>query len=154
MRGDSRDNQTQSPAWLRPSRSVQEEEPKEVEAEEEGLPSLSGSEYRAHGRPSNKPLFSLHFVTPAGDVRSFQYHHLDSDSRYSGGAMRIRFVGSLSLGLPAVQVLIEGRNLWALYNYLHQHRMPWILTASRDFVAEKETIVTSVTFTELRPEAE
>lgn len=149
MRDNPANNNPHLPNWLRPTKSAVEASADGEVLEEEGLPSLGEGQYRAYGRPANKPLFSLHFVTPGGDVRSFQYAHLDSDSRYSGGAMRIRFVGAASLGLPPIQILIEGRNLWTLYSYIHQHRTPWVLTAARDFVANGEPIVTGVTFTEL-----
>src|SRR4051794_3819674 len=104
--------------------------PPPPEAEEEGLPSLKPGEYRAHGRPANKPIHSVHFVTPAGTVRSFQYVHLDSGSRYTAERITIQF-----MGLEPVRVTIEGRNLWRLYDYLHQHRVPWVLVAAREFAA-------------------
>lgn len=91
--------------------------------DERGLPSLVAGEYRPFGRPSNKPLYSLHFISPTGDVRSFQYCHLDSDSRYTQGTITIRFVGASSLGLPPIQIVCEGRNFWRLYDYLYQHRI-------------------------------
>ena len=49
-------------------------------------------------------------------------------------------------GLKSVQVTIRGRNLWRLYDYLHQHRMPWIMRADRDFADDKEPIIIAIDF--------
>ena len=43
-----------------------------------GLPSQAEGTYQAYGQPASKPLVSIHFITPDGCVRSFQYRHLDS----------------------------------------------------------------------------
>jgi hypothetical protein len=110
--------------------------------EEPGLPSLNDP-YRPYARPNHKPLFAIHFITPQGDVRSFQYMHLDSDSSYSSGQIALRFTG-----LKIVNVIISGRNLWELYDYIHQHRTAWIRQAVRDFAADSATIVTKISYQE------
>jgi hypothetical protein len=106
--------------------------------EELGLPSLQ-EPYRPYARPAQKPLFAIHFINPQGDVRSFQYMHLDSDSNYTPGQIALRFTG-----LKIVNVVISGRNLWELYDYLHQHRTAWVRQAARDFAADGEAIVTRI----------
>ena len=106
------------------------------------LVDLDGA-YLAHARASNKPVQALHCVLGKDGVRSFQYVHLDSDSQFrrtsSGQAILIRFAG-----IKAVQVTIRGRNLWRLFDYLHQHRMPWIRLADRDFSGDQEPIITAI----------
>lgn len=82
-----------------------------------GLPSQSDGEYVPYGRPANKHLVSIHFITPDGRVRSFQYRHLDSDSRFNHQQITLRF-----LGFRPTTVVIEGKHLWQLYDYLHQDR--------------------------------
>ena len=108
------------------------------------LVDLDGA-YQAHARASNKPVQSVHCLLGKDGVRSFQYVHLDSDSQFrttsSGQAIIVRFAG-----LKSVQVTIRGRNLWRLYDYLHQHRMPWIMRADRDFADDKEPIITAIDF--------
>src|SRR5581483_10376329 len=106
------------------------------------LPDLAEG-YQAHARATNKPVYSLHCVLGNEGVRSFQYIHLDSLSRFEtageGQVITIRFAGEKSW-----EVTIRGRNLWRLYDYLHQHRMPWIIRADRDFSADKEPIIVAV----------
>ncbi len=111
------------------------------------LVDLDGA-YQAHARASNKPVQALHCVLGKDGVRSFQYVHLDSDSLFqlttSGQAIVVRFAG-----LKPFQVTIRGRNLWRLYDYLHQHRMPWIRLADRDFADDKESIITAIAIEEV-----
>jgi hypothetical protein len=108
------------------------------------LVDLDGA-YQAHARPSNKSVQSIHLLLGKEGVRSFQYVHLDSDSQFrtgnNGQVIVVRFAG-----LKSVQVTIRGRNLWRLYDYLHQHRMPWIMRADRDFADDKEPIITAIDF--------
>ena len=107
--------------------------------EERGLPSLQDGNYRAYARASNKPLYALHFISPQGNVRSFQYMHLDSDSSFTAERIALRFTG-----IKIMNVVITGRNLWELYDYIHQHRTGWVRQAARDFAADRETIVTAI----------
>lgn len=101
--------------------------------------------YQAHARASNKPVPALHCLLGKEGVRSFLYRHLDSDSQFritSGGQVLVMRFG----GIKAVQVTIRGRNLWRLYDYLHQERMPWVRVAERDFAADREPIITAIDF--------
>ena len=118
-----------------------------VAEDESGLPSLKDGEYQPHARPSNKPVYAIHFVSPGGDVRSFQYVHLDSNSRFSAERITLAF-----MGIEPVRVEIAGRNLWRLYDYIHQHRMPWVMIAGRDFTQDRQTIVTGVIYTSINTE--
>lgn len=43
-----------------------------------------------------------------------------------------------------MQVTIKGRNLWRLYDYVHQHRMPWIMQADRDLAEGQESLITAI----------
>jgi hypothetical protein len=113
--------------------------------EDSGLPSLREGEYQAFARPSNKPIYDIHFVDPKGEVRSYQYVHLDSDSRFTAERITLRF-----LGMEPAKVTIAGRNLWRLYDYIHQHRMTWVMTAARDFATDGQPIVTDISFMVLR----
>ena len=117
--------------------------------EESGLPSLKDGEYQPHSRPSDKPVYAIHFVTQGGDVRSFQYVHLDSGSQFTAGKITLAF-----MGMEPVRVIIEGRNLWRLYDYLHQHLIPWVMVAGRDVAKDGQTIVTRVTYVAVKAEQE
>jgi hypothetical protein len=118
------------------------ETPPPDDTEENGLPARNSRHYVPHARPSSKPLYALHFVSPAGSVTSFQYVHLDSHSSYAAECITLQF-----LGMKPVKVAIHGRNLWRLYDCLHQHRIAWVMQASRDFAEDGETIITEVRFT-------
>jgi hypothetical protein len=111
-------------------------------AEEQGLPALKEGEYQPHARPSNKPLYSLHFLTPDGNVRSFQYVHLDSNNRYTAEQVTLTFMGT-----EPVRITLQGRNLWRLYDYIHQHRISWVMQAVRPFAANGEIVITDLTYT-------
>jgi hypothetical protein len=116
----------------------------EADADTE-LPDLAAG-YQAHARPSNRPVYSLHCVRGKQGVQSFQYVHLDSASKFEaddrGHVLSLRFCGSRHW-----EITIRGRNLWRLYDYIHQHRMPWVQQADRDFAADKEPIVSAISVT-------
>lgn len=130
-----------TPSHLR--HAISEGSKNDQEEEESGLPTLRDNEFRPYARPTHKPVFSIHFITPKGMVRSFQYMHLDSNSSFTPQRIALRFIGS-----KVVDVLIDGRNLWQLYDYIHQHRTAWIREAARDFAQDHEPIVTKVSILE------
>jgi hypothetical protein len=134
-----------APAHLRNVISSIDEAPAD---DDRGLPSLADGTYRAFSRASNKPLYALHFISPQGLVRSFQYMHLDSDSSFNPEHIALRFTG-----VSIVNVVITGRNLWELYDYIHQHRTAWVRQAARDFGADGEAIITGITIIAMNDEA-
>ena len=50
-----------------------------------------------------------------------------------------------------MQVTIRGRNLRQVYDYIHQHRLPWIMRADRDFPdpTGKQVIISAIDFDEV-----
>lgn len=102
--------------------------------------------YLAHARPSNKPVYAIHFVLGKDGYRSMQMIHLDSDSRFeadkAGQIIKLRFGG-----LEPVAVTIRGTNLKKLYTYIHHHRMPWVAQADqgRNFSRGDDPVVDSIT---------
>jgi hypothetical protein len=120
----------------------------EPDDEEKELPD-SSAPYQAHARPSNKPVYSLHCCLGKNGYRSFQYVHFDSDSRFQmtdkGHAITLRFIGTRMM-----QVRIVGRNLWRLYDLLHQHRVPWVMQVDRDFREGKEPVITAIEIEEFK----
>lgn len=122
-------------------------EPELKEAEAISLADMDGK--YATLRPDNKAVMRLHVVDRPGNVRSFQYVHLDSDSRFghtkNGQFFVLRFIGSQTM-----QVTVHGRNLWRLYDYIVLHRWPYLRVADRDFAGDKEAIVTAVDIEEVR----
>lgn len=113
--------------------------------DEFGLPAQSSGDYKPHAAPANKPVFAVHFIKPSGDVRSFQYADLDSDSRYTADAIRLRFSGT-----RVIEVTIRGRNLWRLYDGIHRQVIRWAMEAARDFAKDGECIVRSIEIAEVR----
>lgn len=130
-------------------RSVLRAAPTELPPSEEELelPPLNGRQYVPHARPANKPLYSIHFLDPAGGVRSFQYVHLDSHSTYTAESITLKF-----LGMEPVKVVIRGRNLWRLYDYIHQHRIAWVMQAARDFAQDGQSVITDIKFAKVVPD--
>lgn len=110
--------------------------------------------YEPCARPSHNSLYTLHCILGADGYRSFQYVHLDSDSSLSsegkGQVIRLRFCGS-----KIIAVTIHGRNLWRLHDYIHQHRMAWVMRADRDrdFAAGNEPVITAIEIEEVREPA-
>ena len=106
------------------------------------LPDLKGA-YQPHARPANKPVFTLHIVLGRDGVRSFQYKDIDSNTSFKAGDMgqviTLRFGG-----IKPTEIVITGRNLWRLYDYIHQHRMPWVMRVDRDFA--ESSVITDVEF--------
>ncbi len=117
--------------------------------------SLDSSSYQSHARPGNKPLPSLHFILRDRSIRSCQYMHLESGSSFEnlpqGQGHRLTFQFS---NATAIRVVIEGRNLWRLYDYVAQHRMPWVyeLPDGRDFEDAWAPVIRTIEFRELSPE--
>ncbi len=119
------------------------------DADEWLLPSDTDT-YLAHGRGTHRPAFTLHCVLGKEGFRSFQYAHLDSDSRFEVAGneqvIRLRFCN-----YKIAAVTIRGRNLGKLYDYLHQHRMPWIrrVDPGRDFASDGEPVISAIEIVEV-----
>ena len=92
-------------------------------------------------------LPSVHFIFRDRSIRTCQYHQLESDSRFTtlpqgkGNSLAFRFAGSTT-----AEVVIQGRNLWKLYDSLTQHRIAWVheLPAERDFESDGATVVHTI----------
>lgn len=105
------------------------------------------STYRAHAKAAPLMLPSVHFIFRDRSIRTCQYHQLESDSSFvtlpqgKGNRLAFRFAGSSS-----VEVVIQGRNLWKLYDSMTQHRIAWVhaLPADRDFESDGATVVHSI----------
>lgn len=106
--------------------------------DESTLPS-SETEYRAASRPSNKPLTRLVVCLgkdgfkPGGIAyHFFQYVHLDSNADFSfeknGHVLRFSFAA-----MTPTRVIIRGRNLLKIMDYIQLHRMAWVRVADRDY---------------------
>jgi hypothetical protein len=103
--------------------------------------------YRAHAKPASLMLPSVHFIFRDRSIRTCQYYQLESDSGFTtlpqgkGNRLVFRFAGSSN-----VEVVIQGRNLWKLYDSLTQHRIAWVyeLPADRDFESDGATVIHSI----------
>ena len=119
-----------------------------------------GDPYKAAALPSNDSLTRLVCIMgkegfqPGGKAyRFFQYVHLDSDTDFGftkdGQVMTLRFAG-----MNPVLVIVRGRNLLRICDYIHLHRMPWIRVADRDFAAGQKEIITGIEIVELAEQEE
>jgi hypothetical protein len=125
------------------------------EAEGNALLPGYGDPYKAAAPPSNEGLTRLCCIMgkegfqPGGKAyRFFQYVHLDSDTDLGftkdGQAITLRFAG-----MNPVLVIIRGRNLLRICDYIHLHRMPWIRVADRDFAEGQKEIITAIEIVEI-----
>lgn len=140
-----------------PTADPDRKEPGVVE-ESDGLEGFSpeGTAYQAHARPGNKLLPSIHFILRDRSIHTCQYMHLESGSRFEflpqgkGHRLAFRFGGSTNLA-----VVIEGRNLLRLYDYVTQHRMSWVceLPDGQDFEDDRAAVARSISFESAKAEA-
>ena len=130
----------------RASRVQPDDDPDRVE-----FPPTNAADYKSYARPWVKPVRSIHFFTQDGRCRTFEYTDLRSRCGNDEDFQSTRFTLGF-LGMRAVEVTVEGRDLWPLYDLIRQHRMPWVMVAARYFAGNGETIVTRVTFAHLRPD--
>jgi hypothetical protein len=100
--------------------------------EAEPLPAIDAP-YKAFSRRSNQEEFAIHFITPAGTMRSFEYVDLDSDSSYTAECITLYFGGRRMW-----KVMIHGRRLREAYGNIHQRRISWVREAEREFVDDED----------------
>jgi hypothetical protein len=103
--------------------------------------------YKAHSRPGNKPVPTLHFVM--GDtIRGLPTANYDSidwlvpDKPGASPAIVMRFSG-----IVPREAVITGRNLFGLFKLLSDHRVAWVraLPKGRDFIKDPAaTVVTGI----------
>ena len=119
-----------------------------------------GDEYKAFSMPDNGSLTRLCCIMgrdgfqPGGKAyRFFQYVHLDSDADLTftrdGQVMTLRFAG-----MKPVEIVLRGRNLLRICDYIQLHRIAWIREADRDFVDDEaggknQPIITAIQITEI-----
>jgi hypothetical protein len=124
-------------------------------ADEEAMLPAAGDPYKAASFPANRSLTRLVLVMGKEGFQQggkaylfFQYVHLDSDTDFAftreGQIFTLRFAG-----IKPAQMVVRGRNLLRICDYIHLHRMPWIRMADRDFttadgVSDKEPIITNI----------
>jgi len=123
------------------------------EVEDDAGPDLSGP-YRAFGHPRSHALPSLVLYFNAEERRKYgrkkmqiQYEHLDSDDPQSEGfaADGQSFSFVVSGARRAMRVTARGRALEEGYDWLLQHRLPWMRSADadRDFGQGGSAVITS-----------
>ncbi len=115
---------------------------------------LTVADMEGAGRPANKLLTRLHVVKKDGEVHSFQYHHLDSNSVFDGNGFTLLFVGAKHWQLT---VKGHGSKLWAVYDYITLHRWPYLREAAGTagkFAGDGETIFTEIAIKDVTPKPE
>jgi hypothetical protein len=107
-----------------------------------------GDDYRAAGRPANHGISRIHFMLGDRTIRFGQYAELDSFGTFtpgarSGDAFVICFKGRIPM-----EIVVEGRNLWSIFDYISVHRLPWVrvLPKDRDFEDEHAAVIHRITF--------
>jgi hypothetical protein len=124
------------------------------------LPSF-GDPYMAASMPANHGLTRLCCVMgregfrPGGQAyRYFQYAQLDSDGDLGYTENGQRFKLRFACRVPKL-IVVEGRNLLRICDYIQWHRMAWIRLADRDFgqdgLSPTEPVITALSITDWRP---
>jgi len=91
-------------------------------------------------RPASKWMPGLHIFRRRGSTRSFQFAHVGYQEYDPGNTWFI-----IEFNEPEKwRLTVRGRNLWAIYHYIAQHRLEWIREADRDFAGDGEKIITAI----------
>lgn len=101
-------------------------------------------------RPANKNLTRLHVVDRQGKVRSFQYAHLDVESRFDGDTFILLFAGTKHY---QVTVTGHGKRFWAAYDYCTLHRWPYLREAAGSMpeANEGDAVFTKIEIKDVTP---
>lgn len=102
-------------------------------------------------RPANKTLTRLHVIKRDGKVVTFQFHYLDAQSTYEGGAFKLLFVGAK---LWEVAVKGHGPNFWRIYDLCTLHRWAYLREATGSMPGvggDEETVLTEIKITDVTP---
>jgi len=121
-----------------------------------------GDPYKAASMPSNHPLTRLccvmgrsGFKNGAKAYRFFQYANLDSDGDFGYVDGSQQFTLRIACRLPKL-IIVEGRNLLRICDYIQLHRQSWIRMADRDFgddgLPPQEPLITSIRIEEWTPD--
>ena len=108
--------------------------------------------YKVHGRHGNKPDLTIHFVTKDFRYEGFSYGDCErvrlapGEKPGGGPVMILRFNGSV-----VTEVMMEGRHLHSLYNWIGLHRVPWIWEhpSPAQFADEKATLISRITISQI-----
>jgi hypothetical protein len=128
-----------------------------VGREDEGAVILPGpgDDYRAAGRQANHGIARIHFILGDRTICFGQYAELDSFGKFfpATGDAGESFVICFKARVP-MEIVVEGRNLWSVFDYISVHRMPWVreLAKERDFEDETTTVIHRITIRPVSPE--
>ena len=107
-----------------------------------------GDDYRAAGRPANHAIPRLHFILGDRTISFCQYAELTSFGKFfpATGGTGESFILYFNGRVP-MEILVEGRNLWAIFDYISVHRLPWVreLLKGRDFEDERASVIHRIT---------
>ncbi len=109
------------------------------------LPDLTT--YKAYANPSLKPCYSL-FIIRGGRVELYPYFHLSERSYFE----RTSEGDVIVLIYQDAVISITGHNLWRMWDYVGQHRMPWIRMADRAISEDGEHIIVNIDINEVGKE--
>lgn len=96
-------------------------------------------------RPSNKPIPRLHVMDRTGKVRTYMYHHLDSDARFDGNSFVVVFAAT-----KLWEITVKGRNLWRIFDYVTLARWPYLREDHRSGFKDGE-VIESITIKDITP---
>lgn len=133
----------------RPQPQPERQEPEQAAKETHSPLPGPGDAYKAYANVSNKMETTLRLILDGGTVRGPAYANLDSvdwlieDKAGGEPAIILLFMGAVPK-----EVVISGRNLMQLFDYLGDHRIRWVrqMPKGRDFAEAGEAVVTGIEF--------
>jgi hypothetical protein len=143
----------------RPDSAAPPATPARVEDDDDALPAdidpwpNDASPYKAKGRNAPHPLPTLFFLPQGRLPKGFSYADLEQvfmrevDQPGMGPVLVARFSGSV-----VTEVVISGRHLLPLCNFIGMHVTPWVwqLPAGRDFRDPDRLCITGIGFFEVK----
>ena len=87
-------------------------------------------------------VIALKFITSLGEQKAIHYHDIISPMDYNGDS-------EIRLMTTRVTVIIKGRNLDSLFDYIIQHQVKWIREPENSFqhgLKEDDLEITSIRF--------
>ena len=112
-----------------------------------------GDPYKAYARPSNRPLPSLSLLKADGTVWTYPYacrvegpHLVSAEDAAKHWVVVLKFAG-----LVGIEVMLYGRRLEQLTNYLAYHRIAWVREQPKGKIVQETDapVVTGISIKEL-----
>jgi hypothetical protein len=121
-----------------------------TDEDEAAPPDLEG-EYKpyCHLRAKTVPAMRVYFNAEGRrkygkSKRQFQMCHLDDDDAKAGMADDGTWFALVFSGQVTQRLIVRGRNLVELFDFIADHKIAWLRAVERDFEKKGECVITSI----------